>query len=325
MAYGSGKALLSLINQVLDLAKIEASKLELEASLFVVHAVLDDIVSLFSKKSPGKGIEFSGYISLALGRILGLGARFGVYEIITAFYKGQMKKLVPCLLYLLVLLLDCQLQLLLRLLMPLILQELDHSALCYQRYVLHWIFYNLRGAESLAARWFAKRFLHPDIVSIYDYAFLWDEDLGVEHFSPSRLYSSENEDSLKALKEKEKELSAPEPKPEPTTEVLFLCSYEGCRKTFIDAGALRKHSHIHGERQFVCHYEGCVKLKASKLKRHFLIHTGERDFVCPHEGCGKVGEAIPLSDASVDAVVGTLVLCSVKDVDLALKGIGSKE
>ncbi|XP_040862755.1 uncharacterized protein [Glycine max] len=36
------------------------------------------------------------------------------------------------------------------------------------------------------ARWFAKRFLHPDIVSIYDYIFLWDEDLGVEHFSPSR-------------------------------------------------------------------------------------------------------------------------------------------
>ncbi|XLR00181.1 hypothetical protein S83_066379, partial [Arachis hypogaea] len=32
-----------------------------------------------------------------------------------------------------------------------------------------------------------------------------------------------------------------------------------------------------------------------------------------------VGEAIPLSNASVDAVVGTLVLCSVKDVDLALK------
>ncbi|KAL1330922.1 uncharacterized protein LOC107627601 [Arachis ipaensis] len=80
--------------------------------------------------------QFSGYISLVLGRILGLGARFRVYEIITAFYKGQMKKLVPCLLYLLVLLLDCQLQLLLQLLMPLILQELDHSALCYQRDIL---------------------------------------------------------------------------------------------------------------------------------------------------------------------------------------------
>ncbi|MCH90242.1 putative zinc finger protein, partial [Trifolium medium] len=68
------------------------------------------------------------------------------------------------------------------------------------------------------------------------------------------------EDTIKALKEKEKEPLAPEPEPEPTTEVLFLCSYEGCGKTFIDAGALRKHSHIHGERQFVCHYEGCGKV-----------------------------------------------------------------
>lgn len=34
----------------------------------------------------------------------------------------------------------------------------------------------------------------------------------------------------------------------------------------------------------------------------------------------QVGEAIPLSDASVDAVVGTLVLCSVTDVDQTLQG-----
>ncbi|CAH9059810.1 unnamed protein product [Cuscuta europaea] len=34
--------------------------------------------------------------------------------------------------------------------------------------------------------WFAKRFLHPDIVSIYDYIFLWDEDLGVQNFHPAR-------------------------------------------------------------------------------------------------------------------------------------------
>ncbi|XP_061989684.1 uncharacterized protein LOC133708241 [Rosa rugosa] len=34
-----------------------------------------------------------------------------------------------------------------------------------------------------------------------------------------------------------------------------------------------------------------------------------------------VGEAIPLDDASVDAVVGTLVLCSVKDVNKTLKEI----
>ncbi|GKG09721.1 protein kinase US3, partial [Tanacetum coccineum] len=34
--------------------------------------------------------------------------------------------------------------------------------------------------------WFAKRFLHPDIVSEYDYLFLWDEDLEVDHFDPGR-------------------------------------------------------------------------------------------------------------------------------------------
>ncbi|CAM8972992.1 unnamed protein product [Rhodiola kirilowii] len=30
--------------------------------------------------------------------------------------------------------------------------------------------------------WYAKRFLHPDIVAAYEYIFIWDEDLGVEHF-----------------------------------------------------------------------------------------------------------------------------------------------
>ncbi|GMP57843.1 hypothetical protein CsSME_00021750 [Camellia sinensis var. sinensis] len=31
--------------------------------------------------------------------------------------------------------------------------------------------------------WYAKRFLYPDIVAPYDYIFIWDEDLGVEHFN----------------------------------------------------------------------------------------------------------------------------------------------
>ncbi|XP_076918109.1 uncharacterized protein LOC143578399 [Bidens hawaiensis] len=31
--------------------------------------------------------------------------------------------------------------------------------------------------------WYAKRFLHPDIVAAYDYIFIWDEDLGVKHFN----------------------------------------------------------------------------------------------------------------------------------------------
>lgn len=30
--------------------------------------------------------------------------------------------------------------------------------------------------------WFAKRFLHPDVVAPYEYVFIWDEDLGVQNF-----------------------------------------------------------------------------------------------------------------------------------------------
>ncbi|XP_057462576.1 uncharacterized protein LOC130752752 isoform X2 [Actinidia eriantha] len=41
-------------------------------------------------------------------------------------------------------------------------------------------------AENQTKWWFAKRFLHPAVVSIYDYIFLWDEDLGVENFHPGR-------------------------------------------------------------------------------------------------------------------------------------------
>ncbi|CAI0407321.1 unnamed protein product [Linum tenue] len=41
-------------------------------------------------------------------------------------------------------------------------------------------------AHNQTKWWFAKRFLHPAVVSIYDYIFLWDEDLGVQHFNPAR-------------------------------------------------------------------------------------------------------------------------------------------
>lgn len=31
--------------------------------------------------------------------------------------------------------------------------------------------------------WYAKRFLHPDVVAPFEYIFIWDEDLGVDHFN----------------------------------------------------------------------------------------------------------------------------------------------
>ncbi|KAL8208917.1 hypothetical protein R6Q57_008329 [Mikania cordata] len=44
--------------------------------------------------------------------------------------------------------------------------------------------------------WFAKRFLHPDIVADYEYIFLWDEDLDIKQFNPDRYISIIREEQL---------------------------------------------------------------------------------------------------------------------------------
>ncbi|KAK6240391.1 hypothetical protein SCA6_005780 [Theobroma cacao] len=44
--------------------------------------------------------------------------------------------------------------------------------------------------------WFAKRFLHPDIVADYKYLFLWDEDLGVDNFDPKQYLSIVEDEGL---------------------------------------------------------------------------------------------------------------------------------
>lgn len=44
--------------------------------------------------------------------------------------------------------------------------------------------------------WFAKRFMHPDVVAAYEYVFLWDEDLGVDYFDPLRYVSIIKEEGL---------------------------------------------------------------------------------------------------------------------------------
>ncbi|XP_031123624.1 uncharacterized protein LOC116026283 isoform X2 [Ipomoea triloba] len=49
--------------------------------------------------------------------------------------------------------------------------------------------------------WYAKRFLHPDIVAAYEYIFMWDEDLGVENFNA--------EEYIKLVKKHGLEISQP--------------------------------------------------------------------------------------------------------------------
>ncbi|KAF7839754.1 histidine kinase 3 isoform X1 [Senna tora] len=94
-AQGSGKALVSLINEVLDQAKIESGKIELEAVLFDLRAVLDDVLSLFSEKSQEKGVELAVYISDQVPELLvGDPGRFR--QIITNLMGNSIKVNLHC-------------------------------------------------------------------------------------------------------------------------------------------------------------------------------------------------------------------------------------
>jgi hypothetical protein len=105
------------------------------------------------------------------------------------------------------------------------------------------------------------QFTNKDKLSEYSY-FIWCPPFGFSLFIQLILILPYffTEDRLAALKSNDKEQVTDSAKPEPTTEILFLCSYDGCGKTFVDAGALKKHANVHGERQYVCHYEGCGKV-----------------------------------------------------------------
>ncbi|KAI8006993.1 hypothetical protein LOK49_LG07G01360 [Camellia lanceoleosa] len=69
----------------------------------------------------------------------------------------------------------------------------------------HWRNKSIRvtrnGEDVMLILWFAKRFMHAAVVSLYNYIFLWDEDLGVENFHPRRY--------LKILKSEGLEISQP--------------------------------------------------------------------------------------------------------------------
>uniref|UniRef100_A0A0E0M6X9 histidine kinase n=1 Tax=Oryza punctata TaxID=4537 RepID=A0A0E0M6X9_ORYPU len=89
-AQESGKSLINLINEVLDLAKIESGKIELEAVRFDVRDILDNVVSLFSEKSWAKGIELAVLVSDQVPDVL-IGDPWRFRQIITNLVGNSMK------------------------------------------------------------------------------------------------------------------------------------------------------------------------------------------------------------------------------------------
>ncbi len=71
----SGNDLLELINDVLDLAKIEAGRFELLSTPCEVHGVFAEIVKIFQLRAKDKGLRFTHHLAPSLPRVLPLDGR----------------------------------------------------------------------------------------------------------------------------------------------------------------------------------------------------------------------------------------------------------
>ncbi|MCB0251907.1 MAG: hybrid sensor histidine kinase/response regulator, partial [Anaerolineae bacterium] len=66
----SGAALLALINDILDYSKLNAGKLDLEASPFDPFALIQSVTELLSPRAADKGIEIASFVDPATPRRL---------------------------------------------------------------------------------------------------------------------------------------------------------------------------------------------------------------------------------------------------------------
>ena len=86
----SGQNLLAIINDVLDISKIEAGKLMLEASAFSIDDLFSDINGLFYERARERGLELSYLVDPAVPDIL-LGDVTRLNQIITNLVNNALK------------------------------------------------------------------------------------------------------------------------------------------------------------------------------------------------------------------------------------------
>jgi PAS domain S-box-containing protein len=85
----SGRHLLSLINDLLDLARIEADKLELEASPTVCQDVLNDVCSALQPQAAQKGLAFG--LDLPVEPVMAVTDRRAFMQIVTNLVANAVK------------------------------------------------------------------------------------------------------------------------------------------------------------------------------------------------------------------------------------------
>ncbi|MFW8634717.1 ATP-binding protein [Cribrihabitans pelagius] len=87
----SGKSLLSIINDVLDLSKAEAGKLEMEAEAFNVRALCLEVIDLFSARAQNADIELKLHESTAVSNWHVLGYSTAIRQIVANLISNALK------------------------------------------------------------------------------------------------------------------------------------------------------------------------------------------------------------------------------------------
>ncbi len=90
MVRSSADALLTIINDILDLSKIEAGKVELEHAEFNLSDAVDDAVELLAENARGKGLELGAFIERR-ARLQVVGDRFRLQQVLTNLVSNAVK------------------------------------------------------------------------------------------------------------------------------------------------------------------------------------------------------------------------------------------
>jgi len=86
----SGASLLTIINDILDLSKIEAGKMDLESVAFSPDALVEDVAALFWERARSKGLELAVYIAPETPHlVIGDPTRFN--QVITNLVNNALK------------------------------------------------------------------------------------------------------------------------------------------------------------------------------------------------------------------------------------------